>query len=372
MYPWTCSVSKGSNFTSRGRAILPPRRVLPEAAASELGAVLGGIAFSGAALYGLALMIRDANNFDAKDERLMAERMGNLPEKVDAPSVTVMEKQATLALLDTSESEQRAEEARAWISAWRSQADVPAPDTLDIEERVQEARAWISSWKENTAEMIQVAEKRAKEAEEKALEAKKKLETAEADLLRVETERDVKRRSEEAHIWIAAWKDRSKQLEKESPTLAADPDMAAEVLRKMTEDTPVGVQQSEKESAREPALVGPRTTVTDSHQDSGAAVEKTNVPTLRRVSITSEYETKIKSLISNYEKSKQTKESMMPRETVTVAEEEVAAAEKENLKRTSPVILFFLRIIAMIQACISYVKSLFSGASSQGPSTQNA
>ena len=367
---YTYSVSKGFNSPSRGRAILPPR-VLPEAAASELGAVFGGIAFSGAALYGLALMIRDANNFDAKDERLMAERLGRVPERVDTPVVAVTEKQQIVAVPDTAEIEQTVEDARAWIASWRSRVDVTAPDTADIKERAEEARAWISSWKEKTAEMIQAAEQRAKEAEEKALEAKKKMEAAEADLVRIEAERDVKRRSEEARIWIAAWKDRSKQLE-DSPSLAADPDMAAEVLRKMTEDTPVGVQQSEKDSVREPALAGGRTTVTDSHQDSGAVVEKTGTQTLRRVSITSEYETKIKSLISNYEKSKQVKESMMPRETVTVAEEEVAAAEMENLKRTNPVVLFFLRIVAMIQAFISYVKSLFSGPSPQGPSTQTA
>ena len=85
----------------------------------------------------------------------------------------------------------------------------------------------------------------------------------------------------------------------------------------------------------------------------------------RRVSITSEYEAKINSLLSNYyEKSKEKTDPMMPRETVTLGQDELAAADGTQ-KKPNPILLFFLRIIAFVQACIAYIKSLFTGGTPQ-------
>lgn len=328
--------------------MLPPSPVLPASAAAELSAVLGGVAISGAALYGLAMMIRDANGFDAKDQALMAERMG-LETTLPAAAAAA----APIAEVQT----EAAVEEKA----------VSVPDMADISARVDEARSWISQWKKRAEEemermqreaaeakekeRIAHAEKLASQAEEKALAAQKLVEEKEAALAAAmaAAEKEVEKRSEEARAWIGAWKEKTSSL-------TADPVRAAAVIKEMTEDTPVGVK---KQATPEPVLV---TGVSEADQ----ATERQAAP-VQRVSITAEYENKIKSLIADYESSKQKRQAMMmPKQTVTVAKEELAAAEQEQaIRKTNPVILFCLRVIAMIQACFEFIKSFFT--SHQGP-----
>ena len=340
----------------RSAPVLPPTSVLPASAAAELSAVFGGVAISGAALYGLAMMIRDANGFDLKDEALMAERMGLETVAPPAPAEDVAETQVMVPDISA-----RVEEARTWILEWKKRSE-----QQQEEEKQREAEAARVRQEQEAAEARKIqeaeeAERIAKEAEEKALAAKRKIEEKEAQLMAAmaAAKKDVEKRAEEARVWIDAWKEKVSTKE----TLSANPEMAAAVIKEMTEDTPVGVQ---KPATPEPVLA---TAVKESVSDDATAMQSAPV---RRVSITTEYENKIKSLISEYESSKEKRRAMMmPKETVTVAMEEVAAAEQEQASRkTNPVIMFFLRIIAMIQACFEYIKSFFSG--SQGPHAKAA
>lgn len=331
----------------KSRSVLPPTPVLPAYAAAELSAVFGGVAISGAVLYGLAMMIRDANGFDAKDQALNVERVGLETVAAAAPPAEVLtaiedvidEDDVKQKETDISNISARVQEARSWISQWKRRAE-------EEMERIQKEAAEAKE-----KEKIAQAEMLAKEAEERALAAQKKVEEKEAEIAAAmaAAESEVEKRSAKARQWIDTWKQKTSSL-------AADPVRAAAVIKEMTEDTPVGVK---KPSTPEPVLVTGGT-------EQNEATEWQASP-VRRVSITSEYESKIKSLIADYESSKQKRQAMMmPKQTVTVAEEELAAAEQEQATRkTSPVILFFLRVIAMIQACFEFVKSFFT--SHQGP-----
>lgn len=153
--------------------------------------------------------------------------------------------------------------------------------------------------------------------------------------------------------------------------------MAAAMIKEMTEDAPVGVQKSASSAPSVPSTsstpVTPVTPVTQFKPEPVAAgvsaspaptddaTQKAAQPT-RRVSITAEYETKISSLLSSYEATKQKQREAalrQPKQVVEVSAEEIARATK----KTNPVIVFFLKIVAMIQACFAYVRSLLTGDS---------
>lgn len=360
---------------------------MADAATAELAAVFGGVAFSGAALYGLAMAIRDANGFDERDERLMAERLGLKGEPEPAAvaqdmhvegveRVAVQKEEATQVLPDPAEIEARVKEAQAWISAWKdkiaaeqeaAKAEVVLTDSTDIEARVNQVQSWIDAWKDKTAEMAAAAERKVKEAEERAVEAQRRVKEAEEQLARAQAEEERKKRVAHVRGWIESWREETaKGTSIAPPSLNPNPEMAAAVIKEMTEDTPVGVQRTSTVEENVPAMAS----VTQ--DDSGDLKETETAPRQRRVSITSEYEAKINSLISNYNASQERKKSMLPRETVTVDQKEMAAAEKEQaIKKANPIVLFFFRIIAMIQACFSFIKSLItgSGGDSEGPST---
>lgn len=79
----------------------------------------------------------------------------------------------------------------------------------------------------------------------------------------------------------------------------------------------------------------------------------------RRVSISSEYQAKIDLLLKNVAaKSSKGEEATMPRETLTLNEQELHAAEVSR-KKPNPVLMFFIKIIAMVQACVAWIRSLF-------------
>lgn len=352
--------------------MLPPNHVLPESAAAELSAVLGGVAISGAALYGLAMMIRDANGFDQKDNALMAKRLGS--ETDDIVTVKQLSEDSTPdSVPDTAEIAARVHEARRWISVWKEKTIGNEMELKRTEEALKKEKQEAEARARHEAEAAEAkkleeaaeAERVARKAEEKMLAAQKLVEAKEAEIAAAmaAAKKDVQKRAQEARTWIASWK----QREKANDTLSANPEMAAAVIKEMTEDTPVGVKKPSTPSP-EPVM----STVKESSPD--ATEKEMQKAPVRRVSITTEYESKIKSLISEYESSKQRRKAMMiPKQTVTIADEELAAAEQEQAsKKTNPIVLFVLRIVAMIQACFEYIKSLFTGGNSQGPHPQSA
>jgi colicin import membrane protein len=361
--------SMGNRVHSRAVVRLPPGRALEQAAA-EVSATLGTLAFSGAALYGLAMSIREANHMDEKDGRLMAAQSMqsaetaqtaqtvqvpetvNSVETVQAPEPVMPKAEASRPLVDQNEIQKRADEARSWIAAWKANtlAAAKASEAAAAEER---KRIEAADAQRVALEKAEAAERKAKEAEEKALAAKKAVEAKEAEMaaLRASAEAQVAKRAQQAREWITSWKQKTADVDS-SP---ADPAMAAAVIKKMTEDAPVGVQKPVPASAPEPAVVGVSSSPTDDTETQKAPA--------RRVSITAEYQTKIKSLISNYEetKQKQREQAMrMPKEVVTVGTEELEKATKKS----NPIVMFCLRIVAMIQACLSYIMSLFTGSGS--------
>ena len=350
--------------------------------------------------------IRSANNMDAHDARV-AEIAANVSkedvavETVKAPAVVVATVATPEPVIDEADIQKRAAEAKSWISAWmkRSEAAVATPepviDEADIQKRAAEAKSWISAWMKRseavvaaqeaaaaaaeererieaahaervTREQAEAAERKAKEAEERALAAAKAVAAKESEMadLRAKAESQVAQRAQEAREWIVSWKERTAV----SSSSTADPAMAAALIKEMTEDTPVGVQKSAPsissapstsvtQSKPEPVVAG----VSASPAPTGDATQKAPQST-RRVSITAEYENKISSLLSSYEATKQKQREAalrQPEQVVEVSAEEIARATQ----KTNPVIVFFLRIVAMIQACFAFVKSLLTGNS---------
>lgn len=79
----------------------------------------------------------------------------------------------------------------------------------------------------------------------------------------------------------------------------------------------------------------------------------------RRVSISSEYQTKIDALMKNIAaKSSENTEVAKPRETLTLDEQDLKTTTV-YLKKSNPVLMFFIRVVAMVQACLAWIKSLF-------------
>ncbi|KAI8113700.1 hypothetical protein M9435_003694 [Picochlorum sp. BPE23] len=364
------SERRGIRRRGNDRAVLPPRAILADAATAELAAVFGGVALSGAALCGLAMAIRDANGFDERDERLMAERMGLKEEAKPAAAAVVTDVVDTVKAAEPEPPAPIAEK-KDETTEEQKEKEVVLPDPVEVEARVNTVQAWIGAWKDKSAQLAAEAERKAKEAEAKAIEAQRRVLEAEKELARAEAEEDRKKRVAHVRAWIDSWREASakRAAAAAAPSLDPNPGMAAAVIKEMTEDTPVGVQRSTPVvEEKAPAMVS----ATTEDSSSGTTKETEAAPKQRRVSITAEYETKINSLLSNYNASQERKKNMLPRETVTVNQEEMAAAEKEQaIKKANPIVLFFLRIVAMIQACFAFIKSLItgSGGDSEGPST---
>ena len=82
-----------------------------------------------------------------------------------------------------------------------------------------------------------------------------------------------------------------------------------------------------------------------------------------RVTISSEYQAKINSLLANYNREQAGAsvsapvEGTIPRQTLTLSEEELESARK----KVNPVVLFALRVVAVVQAFFSWVKHFFFG-----------
>ena len=434
--------TRGQRRFNRSTSVVP--RAFESQAIAEISSAIGTLAFSGAALYGLAMSIRSANNMDEMDARLAGAvsksvSMATTGSLTTASVVveTPIEK-APAAIVDEKAIEARVAEARTWIGSWKrkteeaaaavaraeaeaaanagaaaaAQAAAEAARAAKAEEeaaaaaalakaradeeaaaaaaaaatsaaaaaQAEEARSWIGSWKkksEETAKAAATAAAAAQAAAEAAaadaaaaVEERKRIEAAHEERLRMEqaqaeaAERKAKEAEERAQSVAQAVKAKEDEL-KALKTKSAQ--QAAAVIKEMTEDAPVGVPKSTREPAAA-AVVG----VSDTSYDT--ATEKERAP-LRRVSITAEYESKISSLVANYEKTKQRQREEVrrqPQQVVEVSAEELAKAVASASKKTNPVILFCLRIVAMIQACFEYVKSLITSVGRSGGSSPAA
>lgn len=433
--------TRGQRRFNRSTSVVP--RAFESQAIAEISSAIGTLAFSGAALYGLAMSIRSANNMDEMDARLAGAvsksvSMATTGSLTTASVVveTPIEK-APAAIVDEKAIEARVAEARTWIGSWKrkteeaaaavaraeaeaaanaeaaaaAQAAAEAARVAKAEEeaaaaaalakaradeaaaaaaaaatsaaaaaQAEEARSWIGSWKkksEETAKAAAAAAAAAQAAAEAAaadaaaaVEERKRIEAAHEERLRMEqaqaeaAERKAKEAEERALSVAQAVKAKEDEL-KAFKTKSAQ--QAAAVIKEMTEDAPVGVPKSTREPAAA-AVVG----VSDTSYDT--ATEKERAP-LRRVSITAEYESKISSLVANYEKTKQRQREEVrrqPQQVVEVSAEELAKAVASASKKTNPVILFCLRIVAMIQACFEYVKSLITSVGRSGGSSPAA
>ena len=365
-----CRIGRCKRPTLARKLPCPPRAF--DQAAAELSSTIGALAFSGAALYSISMGIRSANNMDAHDARV-AEIAANVSkeavavETVKAPAVVVATVATPEPVIDEADIQKRAAEAKSWISAWmkRSEDVVAALEAASAaaeeRERIEAAHA-----ERVTREQAEAAERKAKEAEERALAAAKAVAAKESEMadLRAKAESQVAQRAQQAREWIVSWKERTAV----SSSSTADPAMAAALIKEMTEDAPVGVQKSAPsissapstsvtQSKPEPVVAG----VSAGPAPTGDATQKASQST-RRVSITAEYENKISSLLSSYEATKQKQREAalrQPKQVVEVSAEEIARATQ----KTNPVIVFFLRIVAMIQACFAFVKSLLTGNS---------
>ncbi len=434
--------TRGQRRFNRSTSVVP--RAFESQAIAEISSAIGTLAFSGAALYGLAMSIRSANNMDDMDARLAGAvsksvSMATTGSLTTASVVveTPIEK-APAAIVDEKAIEARVAEARTWIGSWKrkteeaaaavaraeaeaaanagaaaaAQAAAEAARAAKAEEeaaaaaalakaradeeaaaaaaaaatsaaaaaQAEEARSWIGSWKkksEETAKAAAAAAAAAQAAAEAAaadaaaaVEERKRIEAAHEERLRMEqaqaeaAERKAKEAEERAQSVAQAVKAKEDEL-KALKTKSAQ--QAAAVIKEMTEDAPVGVPKSTREPAAA-SVVG----VSDTSYDT--ATEKERAP-LRRVSITAEYESKISSLVANYEKTKQRQREEVrrqPQQVVEVSAEELAKAVASASKKTNPVILFCLRIVAMIQACFEYVKSLITSVGRSGGSSPAA
>jgi len=80
-----------------------------------------------------------------------------------------------------------------------------------------------------------------------------------------------------------------------------------------------------------------------------------------RVTISSEYQAKINSLLANYNREQagasgpDPAEGTLPRQTLTLSEEELESARQ----KVNPIMLLALRVIAVVQAFLSWLKHLF-------------
>lgn len=432
--------TRGQRRFNRSTSVVP--RAFESQAIAEISSAIGTLAFSGAALYGLAMSIRSANNMDEMDARL-ADAVSKSVSTATTGSLTtasvVVEtpiEKAPAAIVDEKAIEARVAEARTWIGSWKrkteeaaaavaraeaeaaanaeaaaaAQAAAEAARAAKAEEKAaaaaalakaradeeaaaaaaaaatsaaaaaqaEEARSWIGSWKKKSEETAKAAAAAAAQAAAEAaaadaaaaVEERKRIEAAHEERLRMEqaqaeaAERKAKEAEERAQSVAQAVKAKEDEL-KALKTKSAQ--QAAAVIKEMTEDAPVGVPKSTREPAAA-AVVG----VSDTSYDT--ATEKERAP-LRRVSITAEYESKISSLVANYEKTKQRQREEVrrqPQQVVEVSAEELAKAVASASKKTNPVILFCLRIVAMIQACFEYVKSLITSVGRSGGSSPAA
>ena len=366
-------------------------RAFESQAIAEISSAIGTLAFSGAALYGLAMSIRSANNMDEMDARL-ADAVSKSVSTATTGSLTtasVVETpvvKASAAIVDEKAIEVRAAEARGWIGSWKrktaeaaaaAQAAAEAARAAKAEEeaslaKAQAEEAAAAAEAEAAAAAAQAAAEAAAAdaAAAAAVEERKRIEAAHEERMRMEqaqaeaAERKAKEAEERALSVAQAVKAKEDQL-KALKTKSAQ--QAAAVIKEMTEDAPVGVPKSTREPAAA-AVAG----VSDTSNDT--ATEKERAP-LRRVSITAEYENKISSLVANYEKTKQRQREEVrrqPQQVVEVSAEELAKAVASASKKTNPVILFCLRIVAMIQACFEYVKSLITSVGRSGGSSPAA
>jgi hypothetical protein len=311
--------------------------------------------------------------------------------KVATPTVVKGAVATSEPVIDEADIQRRAAEAKSWISAWKKRSESAmaaekeaiAAAAKAAEEKQAAAKAAEEDRKRIeaahaervTREQAEAAEKKAKDAEERALAAAKAVAAKESEMaaLRAKAEAQVAERAQQAREWITSWKKKMA----ESSSSRANPAMAAAMIKEMTEDAPVGVQKSASSAPSVPSTsstpVTPVTPVTQFKPEPVAAgvsaspaptddaTQKAAQPT-RRVSITAEYETKISSLLSSYEATKQKQREAalrQPKQVVEVSAEEIARATK----KTNPVIVFFLKIVAMIQACFAYVRSLLTGDS---------
>lgn len=349
-------------------------------ASGEVGSVIGSLAVSGAVLYGLARAIREANGFDERDKALMAAIRGEAIEykaeietspKINELSAQTMDDANTsLAKEADDDLKERVELVRDWIAKWKERThvaelmeDASAEEkevdkhiqhavSEGVEERVEQVRTWIGNWKENTEKM-----------------------TEEAMGVIASKEKDVEERVEQVRAWIGEWKENTLAKESKEVKEGANPNMAAAILTEMTEDTPVGIQKEQtplKELEEEPVLspvsVQPEAGLTEAV----APQREFSAAPKRRVSIPENYQAKIESLWSNYESMKaRNKATLKPQETVRVNPDELTQAETEANNKANPILAFIFKVIAMIQTCFEFVKSLFTGGDS-GPKTKMA
>jgi hypothetical protein len=221
-----------------------------------------------------------------------------------------------------------------------------------VEERVEQVRTWIGNWKESTEKM-----------KEEAME------------IISSKEKDVEQRVEQVRAWIGEWKENTLAREESKDIKeGANPSMAAAILTEMTEDAPVGIQKEQapvKEREEESVLAPVNVQPVAGLSDTVAPQLEPSAPK-RRVSIPENYQTKIESLWSNYETMKaRNKATLKPQETVRVNPAELTMAETEARKKANPILAFIFKVIAMIQACFDFIKSLFTGGDN-GPKTKMA
>lgn len=347
-------------------------------ASAEVGSVIGSLAVSGAVLYGLARAIREANGFDERDKALMAAIRGEtIEQKVEIDALPVINELSAETMDDVktavvkeadNELKERVEHVRDWIEKWKEQ--VPVASVIEeasaeekevtediepvvseaVEEQVEQVKTWIDNWKESTEKM-----------------------TEEAMEVISSKEKDVEERVEQVRAWIGEWKENTLPKEESKDIKeGANPNMAAAILTEMTEDAPVGIKKEqtpvkEREPALTPVSVQPEAGLAES-----VAPQLESSAPKRRVSIPEKYQAKIESLWSNYENMKaRNKATLMPQETVRVNPDELTQAETEATKKANPILAFIFKVIAMIQACFDFIKSLFTGGDG-GPKTKMA
>ena len=377
---------RGVSIRGAGRGIAPRRHLVPEGldqASAEVGAALGTLAASGAILYGIATLIRDANGFDARDKALMAARLGTLePETTAAPipePTALPEREAVTpaahAAVETGTAE-RVSDVKSWIASWKekqekkrgessgtavetpvveSMASVEVPvaavvNDNEIQERVKETRDWISNWKEKSVEAAQQFQDMVKEdvgLEQRVTDTKK---------------------------WIQNWKENVQASNQKIEAIEA-----TTMISEMTSDAPVGIQVEETEASSEPsasehAVTSEKEVVMATHSGNVVLddevegfVERESNSTRSTVRISEQYQAKIESLWASYENMKQRNQvearSLGPRETVTVDPVEIDEAQKKQASsQKNPIVALVIRLIAFVQACFEFIKSLLFGA----------
>ena len=246
--------TRGQRRFNRSTSVVP--RAFESQAIAEISSAIGTLAFSGAALYGLAMSIRSANNMDEMDARLAGAvsksvSMATTGSLTTASVVveTPIEK-APAAIVDEKAIEARVAEARTWIGSWKRKTEEAAAAVARAEAEAA-ANAEAAAAAQAAAEAARAAKAEEEAAAAAALAKARADEEAAAAAAAAATSAAAAAQAEEARSWIGSWKKKSEETATAAAAAAAAAQAAAEAA---AADAAAAVEERKRIEAAHAAL----------------------------------------------------------------------------------------------------------------------